>query len=487
MTKPHFFNPFIAIPFLLIVACSDDDLSWKKEIEEIKAELNAQNELINTLQHNLTVSSIQQGDNSYTITFSDGTSVQLNNGITPIVSIGDNYHWFINGEDTGISAKGTDGLDGTNGTDGQTPTIEISDDGFWIINGTNTGVSAKGTDGLDGTDGQTPTIEINADGYWVINGKKTNISAKAQITDLEGRAVEKIIATDTNCIFYLTDGTTVTLLFDKVIVFWGDSLTAGAGGSGTTMPKVVGQLLGSKYIIKNKGVGGERSTAICARQGGMPLTLFKDMTLPADCSPIDVKGLLVNYYGTTVEWRNKNAINNCYINGIECQMNINVSSEIWTIQRVSAGEKDELIKAGIPIITNDMRTLRTPYAMVIWIGQNGGWTNGDDLASQVQRMVDYAGVSRFLVIGMHDAQSKQWTANTILQQTFGAKFIDWRQYAQTYALDDAGIDPTEEDLEMSDGRIPISLRSDKVHLNAAGYTVLGKLVYKRMVELGYVE
>jgi len=101
-------------------------------------------------------------------------------------------------------------------------------------------------------------------------------------------------------------------------------------------------------------------------------------------------------------------------------------------------------------------------------------------------MVDFAGVSRFIVIGLHDCSSKQWAANTILQQRFGAKFIDWRQYAITYALADANITPTEADIKMTDIRIPISLRNDNIHLNATGYSILGQLVCKRMKELGYV-
>ncbi len=523
MTKLSFLSQSIAFITIFATACSDDDLSWKTEIANIKEEIAAQNELINTLKKSVTVSNIEQADNSYTITFSDGTAVKLTNGITPIITIGDNYHWFINGQDTGVSAKASDGNDGSDGetpiieiddegfwivngentgilakgtngsngvdgSDGETPTIEIDDEGFWVINGENTGILARGTngaDGVDGSDGETPTIEINADGYWVVNGKNTGILAQAQLTDADGKTIKQIVCTDANCTFYLTDGTSVTLLFDHVIVFWGDSLTASAGGGGTTMPNVVGKLLGGDYIIKNQGVGGERSTAICARQGGMPVTLSEDIILPADGSPVDVKDKLVNYFGTVVQLRSQSAVNNCTLNGIECKMTISISNNVWTIQRVNVGEKDELIKAGIPLITKPMRTLRTPYAMVIWIGQNGGWESSADLAQQIQRMVDYAGVSRFLVIGLHDIGN--YTSSKVLQQTFGAKFIDWRQYAITYALDDAGIEPTEEDIAMSDHRIPASLRADKVHLNAAGYTVLGKLIYKRMVELGYVE
>ena len=74
-------------------------------------------------------------------------------GVTP--NIGDNGNWWINGEDTGISAqgpKGEDGEDGADGDDGSMPDIKIIN-GNWYINGVDTGVSAKGDKGDDGTSG----------------------------------------------------------------------------------------------------------------------------------------------------------------------------------------------------------------------------------------------------------------------------------------------------------------------------------------------
>lgn len=62
-------------------------------------------------------------------------------GQTP--HIGDNGNWFIGTEDTGITAKGKDGV---------TPTIEIKD-GYWVINGEKTDKVAFGKDGIDGQDG----------------------------------------------------------------------------------------------------------------------------------------------------------------------------------------------------------------------------------------------------------------------------------------------------------------------------------------------
>ncbi|MDG1508662.1 MAG: hypothetical protein P8Q53_02660 [Flavobacteriaceae bacterium] len=51
---------------------------------------------------------------------------------------------------------------------------------------------------------------------------------------------------------------------DKVLIDIGDSLTAGAGGEGTTMSNVTLKLLKENWIVKNRGVGGENSLTIGA-------------------------------------------------------------------------------------------------------------------------------------------------------------------------------------------------------------------------------
>ena len=87
-------------------------------------------------------------------------------GHSPIITIGENGNWFIDGVDTNISAQGQQGEQGQqgqqgqqgpagqNGQDGVTPTIEIGANGNWIINGVDTGIAANGQAGQNGQNGQ---------------------------------------------------------------------------------------------------------------------------------------------------------------------------------------------------------------------------------------------------------------------------------------------------------------------------------------------
>ncbi len=114
----------------------------------------------------------------------DGTD-----GVTP--HIGENGHWFIGEQDTGVKAEGQDGQDGqngqdgTDGTDGVTP--HIGENGHWFIGEQDTGVKAEGQDGqdgqngqdgTDGTDGVTPHIGEN--GHWFIGEQDTGVKAEGQ-------------------------------------------------------------------------------------------------------------------------------------------------------------------------------------------------------------------------------------------------------------------------------------------------------------------
>jgi hypothetical protein len=92
-------------------------------------------------------------------------------GHSPVVTIGDNGNWFIDGVDTGKPAKGADGAPGENGS---TPVVEIGENGNWFINGVDTGKPSKGENG------STPVVEIGENGNWFINGEDTGKSSKGE-------------------------------------------------------------------------------------------------------------------------------------------------------------------------------------------------------------------------------------------------------------------------------------------------------------------
>ena len=135
-------------------------------------------ELVRAIQNNITVTSVVETEDGYTINFSDGTSAVLRNGKN-----GKDGRDGVDGIDGVDGEDGTNGTDGVDGVDGETPVIGITlVDGVyvWTVNGDIlkdndgkpipvTGNDGKdGTDGTDGTDGVTPLFGI-LDGHWVVS------------------------------------------------------------------------------------------------------------------------------------------------------------------------------------------------------------------------------------------------------------------------------------------------------------------------------
>lgn len=91
----------------------------------------------------------------------------------PVITINNDGYWCVDGETTGVKARGEDG------DPGNTPEITIVS-GYWYVDGVPTNVKAEAQDG------HTPEITINQDGYWVIDDVPTQTKATPstiEITD----------------------------------------------------------------------------------------------------------------------------------------------------------------------------------------------------------------------------------------------------------------------------------------------------------------
>jgi hypothetical protein len=186
---------FLFSMIFLLNACYQDDIDdLKRKYDELKKEQERQAELLETyrtlleaLENKLTVSAVVNTENGWKIVFSDGTEMLVDNGSdghTPVITIGENGNWYIDGVDTGKKSTGQDGASSR---------LTIID-GYWYLDDVNTGVRAEGTDGQD-----APSI--------------------ISIVDTGGVVT-----------FYMSDGSTITL--KKTELFGLYVLSEGTMGSG---------------------------------------------------------------------------------------------------------------------------------------------------------------------------------------------------------------------------------------------------------------
>lgn len=287
------------------------------------------------------------------------------------------------------------------------------------------------------------------------------------------------------------------------ITCWGDSLTAG-GGWTTTLAKLSGA------IVHNGGTGGENARTIAARQGA-DVMMVNDITIPAACEPVTIAERKTDTgittaagYKVTPLLQGGVHVNPVDIGGVLGTLrwtgaNYSDKNGIWTFTRNAPGE-EILITRPTAIRTAFDRERNGPdEIMVIFIGQNGGYKDISDLIRTHRMMIDHCKGKEYVVLGLSsgtEAQRKEY--EEAMKDAFGRRFISLREYlahpiydndGQTviscYGLDDAGLDATDADIErIKVGQVPQSLLSDSVHYTAATKTVIGTMLYKKMVELG---
>ena len=131
---------------------------------------------------------------TYTITYSDGTTstFTVTNG--------------ADGEKGETGATGAQGIQGQPGQDGHTPVITIGANGHWFIDGVDSNVSAEGTKGETGPQG--PAGEKGDTGEQGEPGTPGSsfLSGLTNPSDLEGRDGDTYLNITTGDIFKKTDG-----------------------------------------------------------------------------------------------------------------------------------------------------------------------------------------------------------------------------------------------------------------------------------------
>ncbi len=282
------------------------------------------------------------------------------------------------------------------------------------------------------------------------------------------------------------------------IVCWGDSLTFGNGGDGTTYPQVLQALLEKNGCsvpeVVNMGVGGETSTEITARAGGLEILLSEDLTIPGECEPVQVFYEAADGSRISLLRHGDGGASQVSICGIEGKLSIQRDSYLakectYWFTRSLAGSTIT-VAAGTRLI-NAGSYLYQDYLPIIFMGQNGGWHTPEELIAQQEAILDACGADRgqFLILGLTTADAAdRRELERAMADRWGTHYLNLRKaLCDTALIESLGLACTAEDLAMIDhGSVPGVLRADDVHFNAAGYTLIATLVYERLVTLGYV-
>lgn len=277
------------------------------------------------------------------------------------------------------------------------------------------------------------------------------------------------------------------------IIVVGDSLTQGG-----QYANVLASEITDGKVVSSYGQGGIDAASMIAVQGGNPIYV-EPFTIPATTEAVEVQLFSdrYDYSDSALGIQSTQGINPVSINGvignISATYDEGYTNRHYYFTRASGGEQ-VVIPRPCQVITS--LSGHTNSILVIWLGTNDSYNKtsedvealADRLYYNIMNAVSHNGNEQYIVMGLTSKAYMSAVAdeNTALAERFGNHFLDIRKYLIEYGLEDAGITPTAQDeTDISNGEIPSSLRTDAVHLNSAGYSVVGHRLYKKGVWLGY--
>jgi hypothetical protein len=259
------------------------------------------------------------------------------------------------------------------------------------------------------------------------------------------------------------------------IITWGDSLTSIGSGYGNDFTPV-------GYMASIYGIGGETSLQIAARIGSIPYEINAEFTIPSGTTATSIS-LRSSWTRAALFPRENYGIQTCSIRGIDGNLIVTSAGSAATFTRLVAGTAT-LVKKGEKLISYGQKQLSNEI-QVIWMGQNGGYTSEADLVNQYLAVTRNIASGKYLVLTAHLNTTD--SLELLMQQTFGSKYINTRQWCVNYALAESGITPTQADLDaIALGNCPPSLLVDGTHFVTAAKLANANLVKNRLLDLKFI-
>ena len=335
--------------------------------------------------------------------------------------------------------------------------------------------------------------------------EKTVLIPQVKVTDNDLESDLDFSDEEGNVLMRLANGHIKTKYFDsselsnkKYVDCIGDSLTMGASWLGWYETNLQ-TLLGSKYTVRNWGVGGETKSTIMARQGSASVKFSSSFVLPADGTNVTLPIMKSRFdngnvtpllQGSTVDASHTSKmVNPCFIAGVECIMSN--SGTTYYLKRKNVGDRDLVIDENAPILMNTGKQTKDAFVTIVWFGTNGKPTSNeqsDELVSAYERVVTQLPNSNFIFVGLHTLGRTlaEYYENAMFEK-FGNKFFNIREYCCSDLLYDARITPTQADLEnMANGICPASALYDNTHFKPVTNNCIGRRLYEMIVQLGYI-
>lgn len=290
-----------------------------------------------------------------------------------------------------------------------------------------------------------------------------------------------------------------SLTSTATVAVWGHSYAWSDGGS---LEDALAARIGA--TVFNGGIGGDTSTGIAIRQGGIvPLVTITGGQLPADTSAVPAT---VTPAGDYIVASGANPFTYTgTLAGVPVTLTYVTTAGTWIVARTTAGATATPVPAGTPflITTPTYPDATTVFGLEARNNTFAGDTNLTtvirDLDAKIGALTPYQPC--YLVVSditttvetssatgnNGSTRAKILASNTARAARYGGFYYDLRRDFIDNGLTIAGITPTAADTAAINGDTapPSLMNAAGDHPNTTGYQVLGRLLADRLVAKGW--
>jgi hypothetical protein len=274
---------------------------------------------------------------------------------------------------------------------------------------------------------------------------------------------------------------------DQTIISSGDSLTDGTGG--VAYPVILGQLL--NRIIDKQSIGGQTSMQIASRMGSRPMLISIAGNVTNGSNAIAITSISNQFLSTPADTTTRYATGS--VNGVDVLITRTVASTVETYTLKPIISQTVTIPANSLLVLDAQNNYKSAIHLMWW-GRNDTPVFSNLLNLYSQQISTLRKPKRFVTIGVLSALNEingSGNKNAIdainvqLKATYPNNYVEITPPA-VGELAFWGYTATSQDLtDISNGVFPTGTRSDNVHLNTLGYSVIAKRVLDKLLDMNW--
>lgn len=258
----------------------------------------------------------------------------------------------------------------------------------------------------------------------------------------------------------------------------GDSTTMGDEEQNNAYPTYLNNL--ANLNIKTIGDKKITSAALLVKLGITPVYVDK-LTIPADTTPTPIVFLNENGKANNELLKSQGSIDSVTINGVTGKISYRYEGNTLLFTRDQPGEQTVVSSSTLIQVNNN---IEPNGILVLYTGAYEKSIKGSLIEYQKQ-IISAFNTDKYIVVSL--TQDDRNETNNALKSAHGDHFLNFKSYLISSGLQDAGIAATQEDQQnISENKIPASLRANEINGNDQYSQLLSKQIIQKLIDLKYI-